>query len=185
MVYVDDGGGGSGSGAAGPVGPGPTTSGPSTNTSDVGTSVTTGFMSACQQVCSVASQCFTGDCETQCGSLYVPGCEAETDAFLYCAAASLQPGQCELVPGACESESAAYDQCINGNPNGCSQPSCAFEVCWCSAECFGGTLVADCDAFGPSTCACYFNDEYIGSCDGQTCQVDQSCCYDLLVATPD
>ncbi len=183
VVYVDDGGGGSGSGASGPVGPG-TTSGPTTNTSVSATSVTTGFMSTCQAVCSAASQCFEGNCLDQCASLYVPGCDAVTDAFLLCAIANLPAGQCEISGNACESEAMAYDACVNGTPPpppDCSQSSCAFEVCWCSADCFGGTLVADCDDFGPSNCRCYFDDQLIGTCDGQTCQVEQSCCYDLLL----
>jgi hypothetical protein len=63
----------------------------------------------------------------------------------------------------------------------CTNESCYFEVCDCYADCFGGKLEVSCAGFGASSCSCTYNGEYIGSCDGQTCQVEGSCCINLLV----
>ncbi len=173
------GGGGEGAGAAGST----TTKSGSTTKGVSATSVSTGAATPCELWCAeVPEVCWGDECMQLCASMYVPGCEAQTDALLLCGAANLPPETCTLPEDLCRAEVAAYSQCVD--PGGCGPSSCAFEECWCSATCSGGTLVADCDSFGPTSCDCYFNDAYIGSCMGDTCDVQASCCSDLLGVPP-
>ena len=157
VVFVE----GDGSGGAGSA-----VSTPSSSTSSVMTdavsSSQTGMGDACQQFCAVAPECFgdPGACASQCGQIYVAGCEAQADALLLCLVQFIQAG-CDLPPDACFFESEQYNQCVQ--PGDCSNQDCFGNElsCSCSGSCNGSFVEVDCKQdMNGSSCDCFFDGQY-------------------------
>lgn len=181
VVFVEDGGEG-GSGASGPT----TTSSPTTtkattqatNTTSA-SSVSTGMQTPCETFCSApAAECFGSDCAQVCANVYVPGCEAESEALILCYAQYLTAG-CG-IGSECFQYENAYSQCVSA-PTGCSDFECEADgdYCDCYGQCFGTNLEQYCFVTPTLTqCNCYGDFGLIGNCSQPTlsCSLDTGCC---------
>jgi hypothetical protein len=180
MVVFDDGGSG-GAGGTGPSGPGSTV-GPGTSTSTISTS--SGPSSTCEYFCDRLAGCLgPEDCGEACANAYVPGCEAEADAYLRCIADAVTLPGCSYQ-GGCEGFDAAYQACVGTGP-GCSEGRCFVggNQCGCDAVCQGLQVSNRCATSpnGNTSCECFVEDSFVGSCSQSfaDCSVEASCCQGL------
>ncbi len=191
VVYIEDGDGSGGSGAAGGAGPGP---GPGPGPSQTSTT-TTGPGDTCTQFCAVWGACSEGgNCVAECQQLFGDDCDAEANAFLVCLTQNFN-GTCEIDGDTCSFELNQYAACTSTGP-GCVTDFCdggGPGGCYCQGTCFGQDLLEQ-QCFGPMPggpgggppppplCDCFFNGEYIGSCDspGFECSIEGGCCQNLL-----
>ncbi|MFO0550784.1 MAG: hypothetical protein U0271_20490 [Polyangiaceae bacterium] len=207
VVFSEDGdgnggAGGAGTGATGAEGPGPgpgsTTTNTTTNTTGPGSTVSTGPGTLCDQLCAQFEQCVGPTCLDDCSTIYVPGCEAQADAYLGCILQFLTP-QCDLPPDACFAESQNWDACANGGSCTTQECSQGMNGCNCIGECNGQKIQEQCTVGGPPPpggeppppggppppqvfCDCFENGGYIGSCNqfNLDCSLEGGCCKDLL-----
>lgn len=180
VVFVEDGGDG-GSGGSGPTtASSPTTTKTTTKTTtNAQSSVSTGMLTPCETFCSApAGQCFGGDCPQVCANVYVPGCEAESDALILCYAKYLNAG-CGIGTECLDQENA-YSACVS-QPTDCQDFECdgQGDYCDCYGQCFGTNLEQYCYATPSSIeCTCYGDFGTIGTCSqpSLSCSLDTGCC---------
>lgn len=160
-----DGAGGSVSGTGG--------SPPSVSASDL--------QAACDAVCArPGCDLWSGFCSTQCASIIVAGCEAESLALLNCLATAPE-GSCRFGTNDCSTDALGYCADGVGGATGCDQASCVIDAgrCSCSGVCKSDVLTQDCiqEENGKATCTCYAGDTVLNTCvlDLTSCQLDACC----------
>ena len=139
------------------------------------------LQAACAAVCARSGcELWRGFCETQCGSVIVEGCEAESLALLNCLA-SAPEGSCKLGLNYCSTQALGNCASGEGGATGCDQASCVVEAgtCSCSGVCRNDVLWQDCvgQPDGSAICTCYSGDTVLETCESPetSCQLDACC----------
>lgn len=164
---------------------------PGTATGSSTSAVSTGGPDpACEALCH-SPQCddHPSQCVAQCDAT-LPGCEAEGEAFLVCAAANLEPSSCALHGWnassgiACTGERLEFLTCRYAEHH-CVGPASGCDVSPdhtqdCHTSCDFGELGAHCaapDVEGKLLCECTINGAVVATCKGFVFDPDEpDCC---------
>lgn len=130
---------------------------------------------ACSALCSGSFDCqvWEGFCETDCESVIVEGCEAESKAIIECLE-RLAPEECSLTTLDCLKEVVALNECVPLDYCGGETVLMTPEGCSASGLCGGDILTQECiddPINGGRICTCYFGDSVVNTCEdhGQDC----------------
>lgn len=136
---------------------------------------------ACTELCEKGTcDLWPHFCETQCNSVLVDGCYAESFAILECLVATPE-GDCSLSSFACEDQVSALYDC-QGLIDECGTGACVpGGGCNCSGLCGPQILVQDCVQVDAehATCTCYSGDDALFTCEETTASCTMAACCGL------